>query len=138
MGNNLTMYARDLAIRGLLTPGEVTMPTTLQVALTKTIPPNNAEINQLVEPSISLYERQPYGVGSFYWAPTGFGALYNTLEVVWNQVLDDYWGRIVGWALLDPTGNQIINVGSILMPYEAITGMTPKLAPGTMICGIYD
>lgn len=138
MPNTLTMFSRDLAIRSLLTPADVTPLTDLEVALTKTIAPNNADITQIVEPTADLYTRQPYFLGALYWAPTGFGALYNTVGVVWPMVLEEFWGYIAGWALIDPTSNSVINTGSLLAPYEAITGMTPKLPPGSMICGIYD
>ena len=138
MPNTLSMYARDLAIRSIFTPAEVTPLTSLEVALTRSVPPNNAELSQIVEPSDPLYERQPYGLDSTFWAPNGFGGLYSTQAVTWAMVLENSWGLISGWVLIEPTAGMIVNSGSILRPYEAITGNTPTLPPGTMVVGFSD
>lgn len=138
MPNTLSMYARDLAIRALLTPGESPVITELEVALTRTVAPNNASLSQIVEPTADLYARQPYFLGSTYWAPTGFGSLYNTQSVVWPMVMLESWGYVAGWALIDPVALQVVNAGSLLMPYEPITGNTPRLDPGAMIVGFTD
>lgn len=138
MPNTLTMYARDLAVRSLFTPADVTPLTALEVALTRSVPPNNAELDQIIEPTDPLYERQPYGITTADWAPTGFGGLYSTQMVEWAMVLENSWGLISGWVLIDPVGLQIINTGAILRPYEALTGITPRLPPGTMTVGFTD
>lgn len=138
MPNVLTMYSRDLAIRSLFCPGEPVELTSIEVALTHTVAPNNADLTQIVEITATLYARQPYGLGSSYWAPTGFGGLYNTQLVQWAEVLDEGWGLIAGWVLIDTVASAVLNTGSILRPYDAITGNTPKLPPGTMVVGFTD
>jgi hypothetical protein len=132
MPNTMTMYTRDLAIRALFTPDDVDVIGGLQVALTQTIAPNNADITQLNEPTDDLYERQDYGLGIAYWAPTGFGSLFSTQDVVWETVLADSWG------LMDPFSQQVINTGAINSPYEASTGVTPRLPAGSMVVGFSD
>ena len=138
MPNTLTMYARDLGIRALFTPEDVIPLGALQVALTSTVAPNNADVSQLVEPSNDLYERQDYGLGIAFWGPTGYGSLFSTQEVAWETVLEDSWGMIAGWALIDPTTEQVINTGAINTPYEASTGTTPRLPAGSMVVGFTD
>ena len=138
MPNTMTMFTRDLGVRALFMPGEVTLLTSLEVALTRSVAPNNADITQIIEPTDPLYARQPYGLGSANWAPTGFGGLYNTQTVEWEMVLEDSWGLIAGWVLIDPVSNAVVNTGSVLQPYEAITGYTPRLPPGSMIVGFSD
>lgn len=138
MPNTMTMYTRDLGIRALFTPNDVVKLSSLEVALTRAIAVNNADLSQIVEPTDERYERQPYGLGPSYWAPTGFGTLYSTQLVEWQMVLEDTWGLIAGWVLIDPVGSQVINTGSILRPFEASTGITPRLPPGSMIVGFTD
>ncbi|HEY5727422.1 MAG TPA: hypothetical protein VIV08_02300 [Acidimicrobiia bacterium] len=138
MPNTMTMYTRDLGIRALFTPSDYVPITSLEVALTRHVAPNNADLSQIVEPTDPLYERQPYGLDSAYWAPTGFGTLYSTQLVEWTMVLENTWGLIAGWVLIDPVGGQVINTGSIIRPYEASTGITPRLPPGSMVVGFSD
>lgn len=135
MGSTFTMYARELMLRRLLIP-EIDAP--LQIALTRSIPVTNATAAQLVEPTTGGYIRQDYSAGLTWWAPSGFGELYNTSEVVYPQVGIEGWGLIRGWAVLDPVSGQCISVGSILDPFAAVPGMIPKLAPGVILLGLYD
>lgn len=138
MPNTMTMYTRDLGVRALFTPDDVIRLTGLEVALTRSVMPNNVDISQLVEPSDPLYARQPYALGSTYWAPTGFGGLYNTAEVRWEMVQENSWGLISGWVLIEPSTQIVLNTGGLLRPYEPITGNTPNLPPGSMIVGFSD
>jgi hypothetical protein len=139
MPNTMTMYTRDLGVRRLFTPDDAPeLNGPLQVALTRSVAPNNVDISQIVEPSDPLYERQDYPLGSGYWAPTGFGGLYNTQQVQWAMVQEDSWGLIAGWVLIEPISQEVLNTGSLLRPYEAITGNTPTLPPGAMIVGFSD
>lgn len=138
MPNTMTMFTRDLGVRSIFTPDDVTPLTGLQVALTRSVAPNNVDISQIIEPTDPLYERQDYPLGVANWAPTGFGGLYNTQPVTWARVLDNSWGLIAGWVLIDPVSLAVLNTGSLLEPYEAITGMTPMLPPGAMVVGFSD
>ena len=138
MPSTFTMYARRQLLRGMFTPDVVTALEEVQVALTRTIPPANATEEQLVEPEAASYVRQTYFVGSMFWAPTNFGELYNTATVQWEQIGAEEWGFMRGWAVLDPISGQCLNVGSIMRPFRGITGMEPKLEPGTLMLGLYD
>ncbi len=138
MPSTFTMYARRQLLRGMFTPDVVTALEEVQVALTRTIPPANATEEQLVEPEADSYARQTYFTGSLYWAPTNFGELYNTATVQWEQIGAEEWGFMRGWAVLDPISGQCLNVGSIMRPFRGITGMEPKLEPGTLMLGLYD
>ena len=138
MPSTFTMYARRQLLRGMFTPDVVTALEEVQVALTRTIPPANATEEQLVEPEAASYVRQTYFVGSMFWAPTNFGELYNTATVQWAQIGAEEWGFMRGWAVLDPISGQCLNVGSIMRPFRGITGMEPKLEPGTLMLGLYD
>lgn len=138
MPSSLSMYTRSQMMRAVFTPDIYVPPTGLLVALTKNIPPNNATAAQLIEPTVAGYVRETYGLTSAYWAPTNFGELYNTTRIEYNMVVDQSWGMIAGWALVDPGSGQCLNTGSIRTPYEAIIGSVPYLDPGTLVLGIYD
>lgn len=138
MSSSLSMYARGQLLRSMFTPDIYVAPTGLLVALTKNVAPNNATAAQLIEPTVAGYVRETYGLTSAYWAPTGFGELYNTQRIEYNMVMDQSWGIIAGWALIDPGSGQCLDTGSIKTPYEAIIGSVPYLDPGTLLLGIYD
>jgi hypothetical protein len=138
MPSTFTMYARRQLLQAMFTPDDFTALESVQVALTRTIPPANATEEQLVEPDADSYTRQSYPCGALYWAPTNFGELYNTLTVQWEQIASQEWGFMRGWAVLDPVSGQCLNVGTIIRPFRGITGMEPKLEPGTLMLGIYD
>lgn len=133
---SFTMYGADLLLRSLFTPELVTRPTEVDVVLTLAVPPRNAVESQLVEPPVvTTYARQTYPLDGTKWAPTGFGALYNTTKITFPQVADS-WGLLTGWALLDPVSTQLINAGALLDPIATISGMIPALEPGTVMLGI--
>lgn len=130
------MFGADLLVRAVFTPDAVTLPTSVDIALTLTVPPRNAVASQLVEPpGTSSYARQPYVLDSTHWAPTGFGGLYNTLKVSFPQVIDS-WGLLSGWALVDPVSGQLLNTGALTDPIATISGMIPFLDPATVMLGI--
>ena len=133
-----TMFTRGLMMSGLLTPNVYVPLTTLQIALTRSIPVANATALQLVEPTTGGYARQSYSVGSAWWTASGFGEYYNSAVVTFPQVTLDGWGLIRGWAVIDPTSGQCISVGSILDPFMATAGMVPRLDPGVILLGLYD
>ena len=138
MSSSFSMYARGLLLRAVFTPDLYVAPVALEVALTSTVPPNNAAASQLNEPTAPGYARQPYALDGTHWAPTNFGELYNTLRIQFPIVSDASWGNIAGWALIDTGSGQCLNTGSIMGPYEAIIGSIPYLDPGTVLLGIYD
>lgn len=130
------MYGADLLLRAVFTPELVTLPTTLQVALTLTVPPRNATAVQLNEPiSTTSYARQTYPLNGTHWAPNNFGALYNTVKITFPQVATT-WGMLNGWALVDPVSGQLMNCGALLDPIATIAGMIPFLDPATVMLGI--
>jgi hypothetical protein len=137
MSATFTMYGRELMLRAMLTPDAFTALGDMQVALTRTVPPANADATQLTEPTVGGYARQVYPALLAYWAPTGFGELYNT-QVITFPMITVNWGLVAGWALLDPISGQCLSVGSVQEPYSTIIGMVPRLDPGTMQLGIYD
>jgi hypothetical protein len=138
MPSTFTMYARRQLLKSMFTPDDFLALESVEVALTRSIPPANAAADQLIEPDADSYSRQVYPVGVVYWAPTNFGELYNTLTVQWEQIASQEWGFMRGWAVLDPVSGQCLNVGSIIRPFRGITGMEPKLEPGTLMLGLYD
>jgi hypothetical protein len=138
MPSTFTMYARRQLLKAMFTPDDFIALDRVEVALTQTIPPANASADQLVEPGAATYSRITYPVGELYWAPTNFGELYNTLTVQWAEIAAEQWGFLRGWAVLDPVSGQCLNVGSIMRPFKGITGMVPKLEPGTLMLGLYD
>lgn len=131
------MVGRSLLMRAVFTPEAVTLPTELEVALTRFVAPANATADQIVEPSVGGYARQIYPIGLTYWAPTGFGELYNTTKVTWPQ-LTASWGLLTGWALIDPLSGQCLNVGALMEPMATIVGMIPYVDPGALVLGIED
>lgn len=134
---SFTMYGREILLRAIFTPDAVTLPTSLQVALTTSVPPANASMDQLVEPTAAEYARQTYAVNAASWAPTGFGDLYNAIKITYPQVVDS-WGLLVGWALVDPVAAQCLNAGPLLEPIATIAGMVPYVDPGSIVLGIAD
>lgn len=138
MGATFTMFSRTKMIQALLAHDLYVPLTTLQVALTRNIPVTNATAGQLLEPTTGGYVRQNYSAGSAYWAPSGFGEYYNTNVVTFPQVTAEGWGLIRGWAVLDPNSGQCLSVGSILDPFNATSGMIPRLDPGVLLLGLYD
>jgi hypothetical protein len=122
----------------VLTPETFVPLGDLEIALCATVPPANASVAQLEEPTAASYARQVYPAGVEYWAPTEFGELYNTLTVEFPIVLEDSWGVVTGYALVDPVSGQCLSVGSLLEPYEATVGMVPRLEAGVLQLGIYD
>lgn len=133
---SFTMYGADLLLRALFTPELVTLPTEVEVALTLTVPPRNATEAQLNEPiATTSYERQTYALNGTLWAPTGFGALYNTVKITYPQVATT-WGMLNGWGLVDPVSGQLLNCGPLLDPIATIPGMIPFLDPATVMLGI--
>jgi hypothetical protein len=135
-----TMYGRTLLLRSVFTADVVTVPASLEVALTNTVPPANSAEDQLVEPDSATtnYVRQTYALTSVQWAPSGFGDLYNTLKISYPQVGSPAWGVLNGWALVDPVSGQCVNAGALLEPIATVTGMIPFLDPGTLVLGIAD
>lgn len=137
MSSTFTMYGRQLLLRAVYTPDVYTALSTLEFALTRNVAPANATVAALIEPTPTEYVRQPYTLTSTYWAPSGFGEIYNTLKITWPQVVT-VWGMISGWALVEPVSGQCVAVGSVMESYQAIPGMIPYLDPGTVMLGIYD
>lgn len=126
------MHGRSLLLGAVFTPDIMTLPTSLEVAMTRFVAPKNATAAQLVEPTGGSYERQPYEIGSAHWAPTGFGELYNTTKVTFPQVSAP-WGLIMGWALIDPDSGQCLNAGALKEPIATVIGMVPFIDPGALI-----
>lgn len=138
MGATFTMFARAKMLQALLSPDTYSALSSLEVALTRSIPVTNATAAQLVEPTTGDYARQSYAADSAHWAPSGFGEYYNTLVVTFPQVTTEGWGLIRGWALIDTVSGQCVSVGSILDPFAATAGMVPRLDPGVLLLGLYD
>ena len=138
MGATFTMFSRSKMIQALLAHDSYVPLTTLQVALTRSIPVTNSTAAQLLEPTTGGYVRQSYAADSAHWASSGFGEYYNTMVVTFPQVTAVGWGLIRGWAVLDPGSGQCIAVGSILDPFAATAGMIPRLDPGVLLRGLYD
>ena len=138
MASTFTQYGRALFLNAVFRPDSFTPVDEVEVALTRTVPPANASAAQLVEPDVASYTRQTYSTGSTFWAPSGFGEVYNTTLVQWAQIEADPWGLMRGWAVIDPVSEQCLGVGSIMRPFQATIGMVPKLDPGTLMLGIYD
>lgn len=131
------MYGRTLLLRAVFTPELVTLPTELEVALTRTVAPANASEDQLVEPTLGGYARQVIALDGSHWAPNGFGDLYNTVTVTFPQVTVS-WGLITGWALVDPVATQCVNTGALMEPMSTVIGMIPYIDPGALVLGIGD
>lgn len=138
MPSTLTMFGRRFLMRALLTPDTYVPITEVEIALTRSIPVANAAASQLLEPTALSYARQTYPTGSIYWAPTNFGELYNTTLITFDQIQAEEWGWIRGYAIIDPTSQQCLDVGSLKVPFRGVIGMVPKLEPGSVMLGIYD
>jgi hypothetical protein len=131
------MYGRQLMLKAVYTPDDFTPITEVEVALTRSIAPNNVAVSQLVEPTAPEYVRQPYPLDVAHWSPTSFGELYNSLTLTWPQVTV-YWGWVSGWAIIEPVANQVLNAGALLAPFDGALGVVPFLDPGTLVLGLYD
>lgn len=138
MASTYTMFGRQLMQNALLRPDDFTPLTEIEVALCRSVPVANATADQLLEPTAAAYARQVYPVGQIFWAPTGFGEVYNTVLITFPQIETEPWGLLRGWAAVDPDSQQCISVGSIMSPFQGTVGMVPKLEPGTVMLGIYD
>ena len=132
------MYGGDMMLKLLFAPTTVTRPTSVQIALSRTIPPRNAMANQLVEPSGTgvTYARQSIALDATHWAPTGFGSMYNRTKVAFPKVTTALWGLVVGWALVDPNNSQLLAAGPLSVPVQTTQGMVPILDAGTIILGV--
>lgn len=138
MPSSFTMFARRQMLRAMFAPNTFTPLDEVQVALTLSIPPANVTAAQLLEPSSASYARVTYAIGSLNWAPTNFGEFFNAKRISFPTIAGEEWGMIRGWALIDPTSEQCLNVGSQQQPFRGIIGMTPRLEPGAVMLGIYD
>jgi hypothetical protein len=133
---SFTMYGSDLLLRLLLTPEVVTAPTSLEVALTLSVPPRNATMAQLVEPA-DTYVRQSIVLDATAWVPTGFGPFYNANQVDFPQVVES-WGLVVGWALVYAAAGECVNAGALMEPIATVPGMVPYVSPGALLLGLQD
>lgn len=138
MSSTFTMFGRDHMLKAMVTPDAFVPIDELQVALCRSVPPANAVAAQLVEPVATAYVRQVYPTGALYWAPSGFGEYFNTAQITWPQVEVEEWGLIRGYALVDATSGQCVQVGTVKNPFRATVGYIPKFEPGTVMLGIYD
>lgn len=133
-----TMYGRTLLLKAMFTADTVVLPDHVEVALTLTVPPANAETTQLFEPGpTTSYARVDYALVSDNWTTNGFGDLFNTDMVEFAQV-EDTWGLLVGWALVDPDSGQVLNCGPLFEPIATTSGMIPQLPPGSVVLSIQD
>ena len=132
-----SMHGRQEMLKAFLTPDVFVPMSSLQLALTRTIPVANATPGQLVEPVGGGYIRAWYLADSNHWAPTGFGEYYNTNTLSFPTVAES-WGLIVGWALVYPGIPECIAMGKVKNPFIAEAGMTPTVAPGVLLLGNYD
>ena len=138
MGSTFTMYGRGQMLKAILDPTSYAPINVFGVALCRYPPPNNASIDQIIEPDTSLgYARTTYPTTADMWIPTGFAEYYNLDEITFPQVASD-WGLVSGWALLDNQAGQCVAVGSLANPFIATTGMIPRLDPGSIMLGLYD
>lgn len=139
MSSTFTMFGRAHMLRAMVAPDLFTPIAQFEIALCRSVPPANAAASQLLEPPAgTTYVRMTYPTGSTYWAPSGFGEFYNTVQVLWPQVDTTEWGVIRGYAVIDPVSEQCVSVGTIQNPFRATVGFEPKLDPGTVMLGIYD
>jgi hypothetical protein len=135
---NFSPYLRTLMLRKVYTPDMFPMAPgdgALQVALTFDIPLVNADVADLSEPVGGNYSRVGYTMTSDYWDDNGFGDLTNT-DTIFFPVVTALWGRIAGWALIDPAVNQIQVVGELLNPFITKIGMIPTIDSGVITLGI--
>lgn len=138
MSSNFTQYGQSQMLQALLTPDTFTTISSVEIALSRSVPPANANASQVLEPTATAYARQTYSTGSTYWAPTGFGPYYNTLLITFPQVDAEEWGLIRGYAVIEPISGQCLQVGSIKSPFRATTGYVPKLEAGTVVLGFIN
>lgn len=136
--STFTMYGRGQMLKALLDPTGYAPINVFGVALCRYAPPNNASIDQIIEPDEILgYERATYPTTAEMWVSTGFAEYYNLDPITFPQVQAD-WGLISGWALLDNQAGQCVAVGNLANPFIATTGMVPKLDSGSIMLGLYD
>ena len=134
---SLTMYGRKLVIQGLWAPELVTVPTSITIALTRSVPVTNADVSQLLEPTAPEYTRVASLLGAAHWADDGYGGLYNIDELLFPQV-NVSWGFIYGYAIIDPLASMVIDAGALMEPFTADVNLIPTIEPGTIMLGLSD
>lgn len=134
--SGLSIYGREQSMLALWIPEQLTIPTTLWVALCLSVPMAGDDGTDLEEPvDPTYYARQEYGRGEAWWTMTGRGTVENTVEVVFGPSLTVDWGLINGWALCTAaTAGEIVEFGEVTNPYRVIHGpeATVTIGVGTM------
>lgn len=133
---NFSPYLRALMLARVFTPEAYPMAEASEVliALTTEVPLVNASVSDLAEPVSGNYSRAPYLLSAASWAATGFGLIYNT-DAIFFPVVTSSWGRIAGWAMIDPANNEVLLTGEMLDPFITTIGMVPTIDAGTITLG---
>lgn len=135
MSATISLYLRSELLRRFFLAGE---PQDCYLALCSVVPQANATGDQLLEPVAGGYARAVYETGTDRWAPSGYGEVYNTRRLVFDEAVSD-WGLIAGWALVDsPNSGLTLAVGSVLTPTFVVAGVTPVAEVGSITAGLYD
>jgi hypothetical protein len=133
-----TMYGRMVLLLAYWNPDTFTPLDHTQICLCLDVPPSNASEDQLVEPAtLDGYARIDYPMDAAHWPDSGFAELYNAEAFAFPHV-DDDWGLIQGWAILDPVAGECLAVGGFAEPFFASLGMDPLIEAAGITLGLYD
>lgn len=136
--STFTMDGRAMLLEALVTPDAYTPPENFMVALTRTVPVANARPSQLTQPSPGGgYAQQSVPVGFGFWNKTLFGEYFNGVLIEFPEVTAS-WGRMLGYAIIEPERQICISTGPLAEPFTADVGMVPYLPVGSIYLGIYD
>lgn len=149
MTATLTPYGRGMLLSAVFTPELYVPPDGLWLAVTRAIPVDNDEADNLDEPvdgsglPLNGYSRLDLGsLNIDNWAFSGFSEVYNLNPYVWTAATGP-WGLIQGYAVLDAldvgTGH-VIAVGEQIEPYQIVSSgdKPPPIDVGGLAFGIYD
>lgn len=113
------------------------------VGLTRAVPPINAAINQLDEPSTKVgygdVGRPSIGLGSTHWEMINDTEVANKSRIYFGTA-GEYWGAISGWVMMMEAGGfgHVLAVGTLNNPLKVVTGMRPFIEVHNLSFGVFD
>lgn len=128
----ITKFGAQRMLLASFAPELVTIPGSVYLALTTTLPSIEATGSTLIEPVGGSYARSLYGIGGSYWALSGSTTVVNTYDITWSTPTIA-WGRIVGWAMCtDVSGGSVIACGELSTPRYVGAASTVSLPAGSL------
>lgn len=131
----------DKLLRAYFTPDVFTPDVNVFAAVTMVPGLVNSPGDSLTEPVAAAYSRSAVPLTSDYWALSGTGDLYNTVDLDFPPpTAGEDWGLLAAWALLDaPTGGVVLAVGGLVAPLYYVSAMPPlSLGPSGVTVSVYS